>query len=927
MTIDAGIPANDRRERFIASGGQTLFPFDFPVFDATDLRVTRLRGTAQDVLALGADYAVTGAGQDGGGSITLTTGAVAGDIVVIESAMPIGRAAQFVNGGPLAATALETEFNRGIIALQQAARDQGRTVRLPVTDAGDLVLPPASDRAGRVQGFSGDGLAVQMFDLPAVPQNSPGIFWCGTAAGTANALLLTATPVPTAYVDGQTWVFVAASNNTAAVTINVNGLGVVDLRDASGNALGSNALVAGRVYVATGRISGAFRLTGQSASRDVPVIPLTSTGTYATAYTGSTTTALAEGEFGIVIPDRNGDALATLSINAGPAYQMRHFDGGVVARGDVEGGTAYPVIRRSNLYWMLTSPSQHNLTNRIQIARSGGSSLDWKELFEDVFHRARVFLGPNGVDLAAGGTGAANDAVTVARAQADGDLRVFNRLLIGTPAYQAHTDTNPPSYIDDVAAALLQVPVVFGRDNRDVTVVDSAEVYLVSTDRWIRVVGTNRYLDFSTLQVNSVVRVEVQPSASAAFYAEQNWKGAGAQQLAAAADTSYLVVRTQVGIYCQQVPAFVTTSGAGAPTRTMKVGWMPAQSWGVHAEQDIWEGFQAELKRLAVPQSIWVVQGLAAGASSLLRSNDSNPWSNNWWHDTSVVAGPLLTAANTTMTNPATRGPIPPSMSALFSYLGLNDAKLSTSGVGMDDTGATTIATWTTAHQAVQASVRSVVGPPNLPFFVLPLPNQEATTFVANSITALRIAAINVVAGTANTFRGPDTYDLWRTGTARHLTYVAARELGRRLARFYAAALLGVSGLLLGPRIVGAARINARQFRVTILRGPGGIGGGNTMRRPLRPVGFGLLPPGTAYVSGAQAARYEISRFAWGDDGTNDLLDIYTAADTDGSGAGPRLVYPDGFMAEARHAGRVIATDDGFGPLPLQTHLPGNYTV
>jgi hypothetical protein len=91
MTTIATIPANDRRESFVASAGQTVFPFDFPVYAAADLQVLRVRSGTQAVLTLAVDYTVTGAGLQAGGSITLTAGALAGDQITILSAQPASR--------------------------------------------------------------------------------------------------------------------------------------------------------------------------------------------------------------------------------------------------------------------------------------------------------------------------------------------------------------------------------------------------------------------------------------------------------------------------------------------------------------------------------------------------------------------------------------------------------------------------------------------------------------------------------------------------------------------------------------------------------------------------------------------------------------------------------------------------------------------
>ena len=50
------------------------------------------------------------------------------------------------------------------------------------------------------------------------------VIWCGTAGGTANALTLTPSPAITTYVAGQRFLFLAASNNTAAATLQISGI-------------------------------------------------------------------------------------------------------------------------------------------------------------------------------------------------------------------------------------------------------------------------------------------------------------------------------------------------------------------------------------------------------------------------------------------------------------------------------------------------------------------------------------------------------------------------------------------------------------------------------------------------------------------------------------------------------------------------------
>ncbi|MBY9078317.1 hypothetical protein KIH86_17595 [Paenibacillus sp. HN-1] len=97
---------------------------------------------------------------------------------------------------------------------------------------------------------------------------SPGF---GIDSGTANAKTLTLTPAITSYVGGMGFVFVNAVENTGAVTVNVSGVGNVQLLDSKGSALSPGKLKAGVIY--TIRYNGsAFILQGEGGGV-VPKLP------------------------------------------------------------------------------------------------------------------------------------------------------------------------------------------------------------------------------------------------------------------------------------------------------------------------------------------------------------------------------------------------------------------------------------------------------------------------------------------------------------------------------------------------------------------------------------------------------------------------------------------------------------------------------
>ncbi|MSU01922.1 hypothetical protein [Tissierella pigra] len=83
----------------------------------------------------------------------------------------------------------------------------------------------------------------------------------GTASGT-NAKVITLSPAPTSYKEGMTVAFKNTTQNSGAVTINVNGLGAKTVLKSNGNALSSGNLKANSIY--TVRYNGtSFILQGE----------------------------------------------------------------------------------------------------------------------------------------------------------------------------------------------------------------------------------------------------------------------------------------------------------------------------------------------------------------------------------------------------------------------------------------------------------------------------------------------------------------------------------------------------------------------------------------------------------------------------------------------------------------------------------------
>ena len=159
MSVTGATTRND----YVSSSGQTVFPYTFQTLLASDIKVLK-NGVA---LTLNNDYSVSNAGVAGGGSITLVTGASAGDSLSVFLAMPIDRTTQYQNAGDFLASDVNGDFDKGYIAMNQLQTDIKRSIGLDDADPTvNMTLPLKSVRANKYLKFNALG-AVTVSDTAA----------------------------------------------------------------------------------------------------------------------------------------------------------------------------------------------------------------------------------------------------------------------------------------------------------------------------------------------------------------------------------------------------------------------------------------------------------------------------------------------------------------------------------------------------------------------------------------------------------------------------------------------------------------------------------------------------------------------------------------------------------------------------------------
>lgn len=156
------VPATARRAGpYNGNGATTSFPFTFKTYAAGDLLVIKTSTLGvESTLVLSSNYSVTlNPDQDAspGGSVTFPlSGAplATGEKLTILSALDVEQTTDLLGGGAFNARVIEDTFDRTVIQIQQLDEQVGRSIKIPTSDGGgDVTLPSAADRAGRLLVF------------------------------------------------------------------------------------------------------------------------------------------------------------------------------------------------------------------------------------------------------------------------------------------------------------------------------------------------------------------------------------------------------------------------------------------------------------------------------------------------------------------------------------------------------------------------------------------------------------------------------------------------------------------------------------------------------------------------------------------------------------------------------------------------------
>ena len=137
------VPIQQPYSRSIANGVTTVFPFEFYVINASDIRVS------VDNVEVDSGYSISGVGNVSGGDVIFLTPPVNGAVVLLERAMPLSRQTDYQDNGDFLAETVNRDFDRIWMVLQSNAVSLGLSLSRPISggpyDAGDIRIANVGD--------------------------------------------------------------------------------------------------------------------------------------------------------------------------------------------------------------------------------------------------------------------------------------------------------------------------------------------------------------------------------------------------------------------------------------------------------------------------------------------------------------------------------------------------------------------------------------------------------------------------------------------------------------------------------------------------------------------------------------------------------------------------------------------------------------
>lgn len=151
MSVALPIEEDPRFRRYTASAGQTVFSIPFPFQQAEDVSIQLFSDGVYTEIDR-ATFAITGAMNPLGGSVTFNAGRSAGDIILVVGAAILERLSSIVRDGRFASKLTDDELDRNRIIQQEQQRDINRSIKASYGLSGGELLASFPSRLLNIDG-------------------------------------------------------------------------------------------------------------------------------------------------------------------------------------------------------------------------------------------------------------------------------------------------------------------------------------------------------------------------------------------------------------------------------------------------------------------------------------------------------------------------------------------------------------------------------------------------------------------------------------------------------------------------------------------------------------------------------------------------------------------------------------------------------
>lgn len=164
------ITVSPARNEYTANASQAIFNYTFKIFESTDLNVyiTPSGQDANDSTDLTTAYTVTGLGDEDGGTVILSVGANANDLVTIVSNVPSARSIDYQNNGDFRPDTVNDDFDRVVSIAKKVEDVTNRTLVSAQSQQGSKPLSLPNPIAGFSLRWNGGLTGLENYDPSTV---------------------------------------------------------------------------------------------------------------------------------------------------------------------------------------------------------------------------------------------------------------------------------------------------------------------------------------------------------------------------------------------------------------------------------------------------------------------------------------------------------------------------------------------------------------------------------------------------------------------------------------------------------------------------------------------------------------------------------------------------------------------------------------